>query len=121
MFVFWVLFVSEIDFFLLVKVFLVLFLSQLTGALLMNQILIKGSSAQTDQVDILHSDIFLVSQKLFYLLFLFLKFRNRLGFVVLTVWLHQVVKHLCHLFSNEWNRPFEKVHEVRQQIRMLGL
>jgi membrane protease YdiL (CAAX protease family) len=71
-------FISGIDFFLLVEVLFVLFLCQLSGALLVDQVFIQRSSSQTNQINVFNCDFFLILEELFNEFFLFLKLRNRL-------------------------------------------
>ena len=114
-------FISGIDFFLLVKLLFVLFLCELSGALLVDQVFIKRSSSQTDEINVFNCDFFLILEELFNEFFLFLKLRNRLWFIVLPVGLDQMVKHLGDFLGNEGNGPLKKIHKVGKQVRMLCL
>jgi membrane protease YdiL (CAAX protease family) len=78
MFAVGIFFISGIDFFLLVEVLFVLFLCELSGALLMNQVFVQCPSSQTDEIDVFNCNFFLIPEELFNEFFLFLKFRNRL-------------------------------------------
>ena len=121
MFAVGIFFISGIDFFLLVEVLFVLFLCELSGALLMNQVFVQCPSSQTDEIDVFNCNFFLIPEELFNEFFLFLKFRNRLWFVVLPVRLDQMVKHFSDFLGNEGNGPLKKIHEVGKQVRMLSL